>query len=162
MSKKPPRSWTMRVSDAMSKEIAIVTANSTMSEAADVLCEQRVTGAPVVDEMGHCIGVLSGTDFIHSKAAELGGEYLTSRLCSPRHPGETYFVDESPRDLVRRHMSPAVQTISSEASLLHAARCMCEEHIHRLIVLDEKEVPVGILSSLDLVAALVNAIEADM
>ena len=36
---------------------------------------------------------------------------------------------------------------------------MCQQHIHRLIVLDEQDHPVGILSSLDIVAAMVAVFE---
>jgi predicted transcriptional regulator len=56
-------------------------------------------------------------------------------------------------------MSPIVQTISEESLILAAARVMCNEGIHRLVVVDEKKHPVGIVSTLDVVAAMVAAIE---
>ena len=40
-----------------------------------------------------------------------------------------------------------------------AARCMCKEHVHRLIVIDSSGAPVGVLTSLDLVSAWVGAVE---
>jgi predicted transcriptional regulator len=36
---------------------------------------------------------------------------------------------------------------------------MCAEHIHRLLVLDQQERPVGVVSTMDVVAALLNAVE---
>jgi CBS domain-containing protein len=56
-------------------------------------------------------------------------------------------------------MSPAVQEIAPDASLLSAARVMCAMHIHRLPVLGAGGAPVGILTSLDIVSALANAME---
>jgi predicted transcriptional regulator len=58
---------------------------------------------------------------------------------------------------VRAHMSPKVQTIREHRSIVDAGHIMCEEHIHRLIVVDRQSRPVGIVTSLDLVSALVNA-----
>ncbi len=148
----------LRVSDAMTPHVVTLTANSTMSEAADLLCEHRITGAPVVDEHGECVGVLSGTDFIHCKAEELDGNNV-GHVLSATHPYGLYRIDEVRHDLVRRHMTPAVQTIGKDTSLLQAARCMCCEHIHRLVVIDGQARPIGILTSLDLVATLIAVVE---
>jgi predicted transcriptional regulator len=147
---------TLRVQDVMTRNVVTVMANNTMAEAADVLSEHYITGAPVVDNQGRCVGVLSSTDFVHSKAEELeGSSGIGNFLCS-RHPSGLYSIDEVRHDLVRRHMSQAVQTIDERGTLLQAARCMCREHVHRLIVLDERGGPVGVLSSLDLVAAIIS------
>lgn len=146
----------LRVQDVMTRNVVTVMANNTMAEAADVLSEHYITGAPVIDDKGCCVGVLSSTDFVHSKAEELeGSKGIGNFLCS-RHPSGLYSIDEVRHDLVRRHMSQAVQTIDENAPLLKAARCMCREHVHRLIVLDERGAPVGVLSSLDLVAAIIS------
>ena len=150
---------TLQVEDVMTHKVVTVAVNNTMLEAADVFFEHQITGAPVIDELGHCVGVLSATDFVHSKAEELDGhERLGHFLCS-RHPSGLYSIDEVRHDLVRSHMSPAVQTMKQSTSLLTAARCMCEEHVHRLIVIDINGAPVGILTSLDLVAAMISAAE---
>jgi CBS domain-containing protein len=143
----------------MSENVVSVTANSTMSEAADVLSERHLSGAPVVNEMGHCVGVLSGTDYIHDKASELYEGPHARHVLVQQKPGDVFEVEEIMHDLVRRHMTTAVQTVDQDRSLLGAARCMCNEHIHRLIVLDENETPVGVLSSLDVVAAMVGAFD---
>jgi len=152
------RLFGLRVMDVMTNEVVSVSANSTMPEAADVLSESRVSGAPVVNEQGRCIGVLSGTDFVHSRAEELDSSETVHELTVHDSTGR-YQVEEIFHDLVRRHMSPAVQTIDINCSLLDAARYMCNEHVHRLIVLDHNSVPVGILSSLDLVSAWLTAME---
>ena len=56
-------------------------------------------------------------------------------------------------------MSPAVQSIDPDASLLRASRVMCAQHIHRLFVIDEKNHPIGVISTMDVVAAMVNVID---
>jgi predicted transcriptional regulator len=147
------------VKGVMTHEVVTVAVNNTMSEAADVFFEHQITGAPVVDELGHCVGVLSATDFVHSKAEELdGNEQVGNFLCSSR-PSGLYSIDEVRHDLVKSHMSNAIQTIEQDTSLLTAARCMCLEHVHRLLVIDTSGSPVGILTSLDLIAAMLSAVE---
>jgi len=149
----------LHVKDVMTPRVVTVAVNNTMSEAADVFSEHEITGAPVVDELGHCVGVLSATDFVHSKAEELDGREKAGNFLCSRHPSGLYSIDEVRHDLVRDHMSPAVQSMDRNAPLLMAARCMCDEHVHRLLVIDNKGAPVGILTSLDVIASMVDAVE---
>ncbi len=150
---------TLQVADIMTHKVVTVAVNNTMSEAADVFFEHRITGAPVVDELGHCVGVLSATDFVHSKAEELDGRERVGHFLCSHHPSGLYSVNEVRHDLVRSHVSPAVQTMDQSAPLLMGAQCMCQQHVHRLIVIDVKGAPVGILTSLDLVAAMISTVE---
>ena len=62
MNSTTDRLLKMRVAEVMANDVVTVTANSTMCEAADVMSERHVTGVPVVDQQGQCIGVLSGSD----------------------------------------------------------------------------------------------------
>ncbi len=77
------------------------------------------------------------------------------------HPefGQPLHIDEVADDLVSLHMTAAVQTVHRDASLVEAGRIMCAEHVHRLPVVEESGQVVGLVSSLDIVAALVKAIE---
>jgi CBS domain-containing protein len=68
-------------------------------------------------------------------------------------------VKDAAGDVVGAHMTPAVQSVAVDAPLLAAARIMDAQHVHRLIVLDAKERPIGVVSTMDIVAALLNAIE---
>ncbi len=159
MNTASQRLHSLNAADVMSRDVVVVTANSTMSEAADILCERQISGAPVVDEFGHCVGVLSGSDYVHSEASHLDSN--AGHLLSPQTSRGGYQFEDVQHDLVRRHMTPSVQTIDKTCSLLRVAHCMCAEHLHRLIVIDDNSVPVGVVTSLDLIAALVAAIEGE-
>jgi CBS domain-containing protein len=152
----------LRVRDVMNSNVVQVSANQTMAEAAAVLVEHHISGAPVVDEHGHCVGILSALDFARRDAAseELPDEF--SGMAHAVHqdsPNEPVHIEEVNENFVSAHMTKAVQTIGVEALLLDAARIMCLEHVHRLPVLDSKSRPVGMITSIDVVAALVNALE---
>ncbi len=147
----------LRVEDVMSCPVTTISSNNTMSEAADILCHQSVTGAPVVDELGRCVGVLSGTDFVHNKASEIDGDLGSRHVLTQPSSKEAYRTEDIGHNLVRYHMSPAVQTVDRHAPIPQAARCMCQEHVHRLIVVDKQGNPCGILTSLDLIAAVIGS-----
>ena len=72
---------------------------------------------------------------------------------------DSFEIVEKTGDLVEDHMAPAVQAIRADEPLFNAVKMMCGQHIHRVPVLDGRGHLVGILSSLDVVAAVSNAIE---
>ncbi len=126
------RLLTLRVSDVMTKEVVVTRQTDTIAEALELFTQRDVSAAPVVDEQGRCVGILSVVDF----AAD----------------------DARNEQTVGQRMTRGVQSVSSGNSLLAAARAMCSHHVHRLPVLDDNH-PVGVISTMDVVAALVNAID---
>ena len=153
----------LRVADVMTRDVIQIPAHQTMAAAAKLMVQHEISGAPVVDEQGRCAGILSSFDFAVREQAE----YETTE--SPRgkfhhvlvrdRPEQAYRIEDVAEDIVAYYMSPAVQTVRPTATLMEAARVMCAEHIHRLVVLDGHSHPVGIVSSLDIVAALVKVVE---
>jgi len=80
------------------------------------------------------VGILSANDFVHREA------------------------NPTDEDRVSCFMSSGVQSVEPEATLIKAAEMMCALHVHRLPVLDRHEKPVGLITSMDIVAALVNVV----
>jgi CBS-domain-containing membrane protein len=107
------------------------------------------------------VGVLSSADFV-------GREHEESQVSSTlsacdqsvsREATRPWQIEDVFQDRVSAHMSPAVQTIGAQMPLVEAGRVLCAQHIHRLPVLDEQGSPVGMVTSLDIVAAFVQAVE---
>ncbi len=150
----------VRVTDIMSREVVTLSANADMSQAARILFEHGISGAPVIDERGKCVGVLSLTDFARrdqSQASDRGLPLLADEFVMNRDMGSgTVHIERAVEGYVRQHMSSAVQSIGSEQTLLDAAKYMNRQKIHRLIVLDEASCPVGVISTLDLLGAFVE------
>jgi CBS domain-containing protein len=156
------RLLSLRVCDVMNSPVATVAESASLAEAARIMAEREVTGLPVVDASGRCVGVLSATDFAMREHRLAQGE--RQLFCRWEHAGAEgnlapLHLESIAENRVSDHMSPAVQTVNQTASLINAARVLCREHIHRLIIIDEGERPVGVVSSLDLVAALIAAVE---
>lgn len=157
------RLLTLRVGDIMSSNVVQIPVHQTMAEAACLMVRHEISGAPVVDEQGRCVGILSSFDFAAREYA--GFESTESPRGKVQHvlvrdrPDQPYHIEDVAEDVVANYMTSAVQTIRPTLTLMEAARVMCSQHVHRLVVLDDTCRPVGIVSSLDLVAALVKVIE---
>jgi CBS domain-containing protein len=126
------------VADHMAPSLVVVRADATLTEAAALMDRHHVHGLPVVDRDGFLVGVLSQTDLNRARSTE----YLWANW-----PG-----------LAVQHLmtSPAL-TVHRSTPLLAAARRMEEEHIHRLVVVEDGDDtnPIGVLSLTDLIHALV-------
>jgi predicted transcriptional regulator len=155
------RLLTLRVCDVMSRNVITVEASKTMSQAATILTQHFISGAPVVGQQGQCVGIVSATDFVRCIAATNGNLFDVGQR-DEKHGGATgnrHSCAAPAADMVASHMSALVETVSVDQPLTEAARTMCQNHIHRLIALDSQGRPAGVLTSLDIVAALINAIE---
>ena len=156
------RLLTLRVCDVMRPDVVTIEQQATMGQAAAVLEQHQISGAPVVDQEGACVGVISSSDFVH-RERQLAASTVARRFgfdsLYVKGVVAPVYVDTIQEELVRAHMSPMVQTVGEQTPILNAARILCNEHIHRLIVVDESKRPIGILSSLDLVACTIAAVE---
>ena len=141
---------TRRVSELMNPDVVCARPGMSVAEVAKLLATRRVGGAPVVDEQGRILGVVSQNDLVrhatkHQTAAEAGRFYSDDP--------DYQEIAEIPVDLsdtpVEEVMSKRAFTVSRETGVAVAANIMRERRIHRLIVTDRTRV-VGVLSSLDL------------
>lgn len=154
----------LRVSQIMSKHIIDISPHQTLAEAASLLSKHGLAGAPVVDELGRCVGMLTATDFL-AQESQQGRAGEDRALADVEHTLNTETADEALHmetvdyELVRNHMTTNIQAIDENATMLAAARAMCAGHIHRLPVLDQQGHVLGLVSSLDIAAALVQAVE---
>lgn len=142
----------LRVADVMTKNVVTVSIEQSFAEVATTFDEHEITAAPVVDQKGACVGMISACDFM----------FRASRKADPSQAEPTdnpadANLDES--QSVGKLMSRSVQTADGGASLVAAARMMCTAHLHHLPVVDENGCPIGILSTLDVVAAMVNSVD---
>ena len=64
--------------------------------------------------------------------------------------------DLLPQEEVRRHMTPGPVTVAATTPITEVARIMSQAHIHRVIVADVRQCPVGIVTSTDVLAAVAN------
>lgn len=155
MATELERLTNLRVEQLMARDFITIHEDASLVDAARLMRDYGVTGLPVVDDYRRCVGVISATDFVEaqSHAHECCVQHVATSWDQTGMLRAETLSDGS----VRAHMSPKVQSIREHRTIVDAGRLMCQEHVHRLVVIDRQGKPVGIISSLDLVSALVNA-----
>lgn len=139
------------VSDVMSRDVTTIEACKDMDAAAAILHGSSVSSAPVVDEAGRTVGILSAADFLRR---DIPADAHTLTQDAESEPMQM----EEVLDRVGSYMSSAVQAVQADDSLLHAAKIMIDTHLHRLPVMESSRT-IGMVSTMDVVSALVKVID---
>jgi len=126
----------LRVADLMTIDPVVIGIDATIEDAEALLRHHHIAGLPVVDLTGRLVGVISQTDLL----------YLAV-------PTVQALIRHRPRGVrVGEVMSSPPVTIDSEATLIEAARVMHDRALHRLVAIDEHQLPIGVLAAMDFVA----------
>jgi CBS domain-containing protein len=143
--------------DLMTRDVVVVPEDMSLRTAAHLLAEAAISGAPVVDAEGRCVGVLSATDFVRW-AEEAPAVPRRLAVAVPVYSEwEIMDVDLLPTEEVRTFMTADPVTVPPSTGLGTLARHMINAHIHRVIVVDKNQVPIGVVSSTDILSAVAYA-----
>ncbi len=121
----------------------------------------RVSGAPVVDEDGACVGVISSTDFVHWADRDRRARRKPDQSDCVCTPWQMVEIDSLPAEMVSAYMTADPVVVSPEMNIQDLSRAMVDAHIHRVIVTDDRGRPVGLVSSTDVLAAVARAEPAE-
>jgi CBS domain-containing protein len=140
--------------DIMNPQVITVIDSMDLREAAKILVEEGITGAPVVDEMGNLVGVISQSDLVEydlSVEHELTVEapFYRRPFDDALQPQHGFQIDELPADSVKDVMTPHLVTVEEDTPIREVAARMVNSGIHRLIVVDIDQQIRGIVTSLD-------------
>jgi CBS domain-containing protein len=131
----------LTAADLMTIEPVIVAFDAPIEEAERLIRDHHVSGLPVVDGDGVLVGVISQTDFLHLDDPEVRA--LIRHATSGIRVGEV--------------MSRPAVTVLLTTKLVEAARLMTRERVHRVVVIDEKQRPLGVLSAMDFVGLVAES-----
>lgn len=115
------------VDEIMNRELLLARPSEPAVDVLERLLSFRVSGAPVIDQDGAAVGVASWKDLIGRQGTV--GEAMTS---------------------------PA-STVPLGTSIEHVAHLLAELGHHRLVVVNSAGAPIGVVTTLDVVRALVGA-----
>ena len=123
----------IKVSDYMADSLTTFKPDMEMREAINHLVDKRISGAPVVDDHGNLVGVLSEQDCMKvALSAGYHGDY---------------------GGLVKDYMNTSVTTIDAETSILKLAQLFIDTPYRRYPVLQNNRL-VGQVSRRDVLRAL--------
>ncbi|MCK6548896.1 CBS domain-containing protein [Myxococcota bacterium] len=143
------------VAEIMVRNVFCATPQMDLDALTYVLLDQGISGAPVVDEHGRPIGVVSKTDVL--RALRDASRRSARALLTPERAGHGG-VDGSPhaRDgealatqRVYDVMTPMVFWLPEDAPISRAAALMAYEGVHRIPVVNHQGKVTGVVSTLD-------------
>jgi len=139
----------LTAADLMSTPVMTIPQEMSLREAARLLARSSISGAPVVDKDGRCLGVLSSSDFV----TWAGREGETVSFIAPW--GEVINIDDSPDNEIRHYMTAQPVFVAPRTSIGELAQKMVDAHIHRILVVENNR-PRGIVTSTDILAAVAH------
>lgn len=147
----------LKASDVMRRRVETLAPDMTLREAAQLLLDRGISGAPVVDASRRVVGVLSQRDFMAAEAEQLRGRapafYRDGERIALASP-----AGSAAQRRVREVMTQDVISVTQEVGIVQVARLMSDRRIHRVVVLRGARL-AGLVSSLDILRALADAFE---
>ena len=117
------------VREVMTADLRLIERDKRVSAVAGILDQEKIGAAPLVDETGSIVGIVTKSDIVHFEF--VGGDPIEARISEIA--------------------SPHPVTIEADRAASEAAKIMLENQIHHLLVIDGEEV-IGIITSMDFVA----------
>lgn len=158
--------------DIMNRDVVTLAPGDTLEHAAAVFLREQISGAPVVDAEDKCVGVLSLADLAGAEGRALkdlqqvaSSAFFRSNLTLPRSVIETELdkvrdklipVAEQP---VSRFMTADIVSVGGGTTVHQIMHDMMEAHVHRVVVVGENRRLEGIVSTIDVFAAILRAAE---
>jgi len=159
------------VSEIMVENILTLSPNDSLATAAEKLLREQISGAPVVDDSGRCVGVLAMSDLTRAEGKPAEQQQTTQNrffdfgMTLPSREDTTRLEQFRDKVLVASErsvghfMTTDLVNVRSDATLAAVVRYIIDSHVHRVLVLDKDEHIKGIVSTIDILAALKRAIQ---
>lgn len=145
------------VAEIMTRDPIVVTSQTSLDEAIQIMAERRFSGLPVVDAGGKLMGIISQGDLMWRESGVTPPPYimvLDSVIYLENPAKYQRDLHKALGQTVGEVMTKNPQTIKPEKTLREAAELMHEKGVHRLPVIDLEGKPIGILTRGDIVRAM--------
>lgn len=152
----------MSVKNAMTREVVSIRASDKVKDAWFIMMEAGISGAPVVDDSGNLVGILSITDIHREVLGRIQkARSLREAIAQTSDPGAEEKEELRELSLAIRAVADEtvlstlpkdqhVHSLAPEDSLDRAIRLMAEHSVNRLPVVKDNHV-VGIITRQDVI-----------
>jgi CBS domain-containing protein len=162
---EPGRRLTLQATTAaelMTSNPVSIREDATVREAIGMLTDRGYSAAPVIDRAGRPVGVVSRSDIlVHDRESvdhvPPAPEFYTRRelAAAAGEPLEGGFqVEKVDATTVGEIMTPAVFSVAPDTSAALVVKEMLSLQVHRLFVVDDRGVLIGVISPLDILRRL--------
>jgi CBS domain-containing protein len=141
------------VSEIMTAKVTCVDSELNMDELAHVFAKKHIRAAPVVDDVGVLIGMVSKSDLVRGCTHEDEDE-------EDAFDEGGHFPPNSVGVIIDGIMTTEVAKLRETASLAEAARMFASKGVHHIPVVTKDEIVVGMLSVMDLTRWLASQPES--
>jgi CBS domain-containing protein len=147
-----------RATDLMTPNPMSIRPSATVSEAATFLASRGISAAPVIDEAGRPVGVVSSTDILihvgQGAAYRVGSPDRAARPEPPAFSGDGLRAEAPNRSTVRDVMTPGVFCVRPETPAARVVEKMLALKVRRLFVVDGEGALIGVISAIDVLGKL--------
>lgn len=152
----------IKAKDIMRSDVLSVPQDMTVHELAAFFTERMISGAPVLDETGKLLGVVSLSDIVRNEGRRVNIVSNDVESDYYLHGWEDTLDEDDLREfhleeddglVVRDIMTPLIFKVDENTPVTEMADIMIGGRIHRLFVTRNDEV-VGIVSTLDMLKAI--------
>jgi CBS domain-containing protein len=154
----------LRARDIMSSPVITVRDNLSIPEVTAIFKTRKITGAPVINEFGTPVGVISYDDIVRQepKYTEISGNIASEFVLPGRSPAgwdgtEKVKTVNRRVEYVSDIMTPFIYRADEGTSVNKLADIMLEGNVHRIFVSRGDDI-VGVITALDILK-LITSIE---
>lgn len=132
--------------------------SATVPEAATFLAGRGISAAPVIDDAGRPVGVVSSTDILihvgQGAVCRVGSPERDTRPEPPAFSGDSPQAEAPNHSTVRDVMTPGVFCVRPGTPATKVVEKMLALKVRRLFVVDNDGVLVGVISAIDVLGKL--------
>ena len=143
--------------DIMAKQVITLDSSESLEQAFQILGENKISGAPVINSEEKVVGVLSQADLLKHAFAGPFFDFAPESfyIGFPFVDGQNFesFTERLREVSIEDAMSPHVLTVAAEDSVSKVAEEMRNNKVHRLLVEENGKI-VGIITTFDLLKVL--------
>lgn len=142
--------------DIMTKEVVTVTPQTGVRELAALLLARNISGAPVVDEAGKVLGVVTESDlvFLNKKVHLPTAVAILDAFVFLESPGK---MEQELKKMAGTKVgdicSQRLISVRPDTELEELATLMAEQQVHTLPVLEEEQL-VGVIGKADIIRTI--------
>ncbi|KUO92126.1 MAG: histidine kinase [Thermocladium sp. ECH_B] len=122
----------VKVKEISSKNVLVISRTEPLHNAARIFSEKKIRALPVIDTDGKLVGLITSTDVARA------------------------YAENNLNAIVEQYMRPEVPLIREDDDVYDAITLMMDKNIGRLVVIDVKGNPIGIVTRTDVLKLFVK------
>lgn len=145
----------LKASDIMTKDVIVVKSSTTVNDFANILINNKISGAPVVDDNGNIMGIVTENDLIEqNKRFHIPTVIrIFDAFITLNQPAVEQQIKKMTAATVADICSHEVISVGEDAPLDEIASIMSEKKVHHIPVVKDKKI-VGIIGKIDIIKGI--------